>query len=92
MIYITDDIRISRVDDLNLQVEVLTKGVSKKTKEEIDVWSLAGYYASLKGAILGILKLKLLAIAEDDLRFDQVIEKINYVEKELLYAVNNIKI
>lgn len=55
MIYINERLRISRLDEYNLQLEEYRKGINPKTKEEVWSWKRCGYYGNLKSACFGAL-------------------------------------
>ena len=83
MIQITDKIRITRLDKLNLQLEVL-EPVNKKDGTIANEWKWNGYYGDFKSAIGGALKYCLMSLADeeiDDLK--QIIKRIDEIGKEL---------
>ena len=92
MIQITDKIRITRLDEKNLQVEEYRKKVDPKTKNERYAWCRLGYYGDLKSAIGGVLKNCLMELAAEDVStLSHLIERIGNIEKELKKAVSNIE-
>jgi hypothetical protein len=92
MIQITDKIRITRLDDKNLQLEEYRKVVNKKTKEERFEWCWLGYYGDLKTAIGGALKYCLALLAKDEIStLSELIERIDNIEKELKGAIENVR-
>lgn len=91
MIQITDKIRITRLDEKNLQVEEYRKKVDPKTKNERYAWCRLGYYGDLKSAIGGVLKHCLMELATEDIKtLSQLIERIGNIEKELKKAVEKL--
>lgn len=91
MIQITDKIRITRLDEKNLQVEEYRKKVDPKTKSERYAWCRLGYYGDLKSAIGGVLKNCLMELATEDVStLSHLIERIGNIEKELKRAVEKL--
>ena len=90
MIQITDKIRITRLDKLNLQLETL-EPVNKKDGTVAEEWIREGYYGDLKSAIGGVLKHCLMEIATEDIStLSQLIERIDSIDKELKKAVERL--
>lgn len=89
MIYINNKLRISKVDDNCLQIEVNKETVSKKTKEKTMKWQWAGYYGDLKSAFIGILKKKLFSLMEEELALKDIIDRIDKSEKNILQAIKD---
>ena len=88
MIQITDKIRITRLDKLNLQLEVL-EPVNKKDGTVAYEWKWKGYYGDLKSAIGGALKYCLMELATEDIStLSELIERIDNIDKELKKAVD----
>lgn len=91
MIQITDKIRITRLDEKNLQLEEYRKKVDPKTKSERYAWCRLGYYGDLKSAIGGVLKYCLMELATEDVStLSHLIERIGNIEKELKRAVEKL--
>ena len=87
MIQITDKIRITRLDKLNLQLETL-EPVNKKDGTVANEWKWNGYYGDLKSAIGGVLKHCLMELATEDIKtLSELIERIDNIDKELKKAV-----
>ena len=87
MIQITDKIRITKCDKLNLQLEVL-EPVNKKDGTVAYEWKWNGYYGDLKSAIGGVLKYCLMELATEDIStLSELIERIDTIDKELKKAV-----
>ena len=91
MIQITDKIRITRLDKLNLQLETL-EPVNKKDGTVAYEWKWNGYYGDLKSAIGGVLKHCIMELATEDIKtLSELVERIDNIEKELKKAVSNIE-
>ena len=91
MIQITDKIRITRLDEKNLQVEEYRKKVDPKTKTERYDWCRVGYYGDLKSAINGALKYCLNELTTEKIpTLSELIERIDNIEKELKKAVERL--
>lgn len=87
MIQITDKIRITKCDKINLQLEVL-EPVNKKDGTVAYEWKWNGYYGDLKSAIGGVLKHCLMELPTEDIKtLSQLIERIDNIDKELKKAV-----
>ena len=90
MIKVSENIRIVRTDEKNLQIEEYRKVINKKTKEERYEWCWLGYYGDLRTAIGGVLKHCLMSLADEEITtLSQLIERIDEVEKELKGRVKN---
>ena len=66
MIYISEKLRIVRLDGLNLQLEELAEVRNKKTGETRYEWKWHGYYGDLRSAFVGALKKQLFDIADGE--------------------------
>ena len=90
MIKITDKIRITRLDKINLQLEVL-EPVNKKDGTVAYEWKWKGYYGYLKSAIGGVLKHCLMELATEDIStLSELVERIDTIDKELKRAVEKL--
>lgn len=56
MLYINEEIRMSKIDNRNIMVEHLKDVVDRKTKETKQEWVVLGYYYDLVNAIKGVMK------------------------------------
>ena len=91
MIQINEKIRITRLDEKNLQVEEYRKKVDPKTKTERYDWCRVGYYGDLKSAIGGVLKHCLMELETEDIKtLSELIERIDNIDKELKKAVEKL--
>lgn len=87
MIQITDKIRITKCDKINLQLETL-EPVNKKDGTVAYEWKWNGYYGDLKSAIGGVLKHCLMELATEEIKtLRELIERIDNIDKELKKAV-----
>ena len=90
MIQITEKIRITKCDKINLQLEVL-EPVNKKDGTVAYEWKWKGYYGDLKSAINGVLKHRLVELATEDIStLSELIERIDKIDKELKKAVEKL--
>lgn len=90
MIQITDKIRITRLDKLNLQLETLEE-VNKKDGTIANEWKWNGYYGDLKSAINGVLKYLLMELSNEEITtLSELIERIDTIDKELKKAVERL--
>ena len=90
MIQITEKIRITKLDKLNLQLEVL-EPVNKKDGTVAYEWKWNGYYGDLKSAIGGVLKHCLMELATEDITtLSEIVERIDNIDKELKKAVERL--
>ena len=88
MIQINEKIRITRLDEKNLQLEEYRNVVNKKTKEERFEWCWLGYYGDLKSAINGVLKHCLMELANENIKtLSELVERIDNIDKELKGAI-----
>jgi len=92
MIYISDTLRVSKLDDICLQIEMYESVTSKKTHETTMQWKWAGYYGDLKSALYGALKKQLLKTVDEELSLNEVIDKITAAENNIIKAVESLKI
>ena len=87
MIQITDKIRITKCDKINLQLETL-EPVNKKDGTVAYEWKWNGYYGDLKSAINGVLKHCLMELASEDIStLSKLVERIDNIDKGLKKAV-----
>jgi hypothetical protein len=90
MIQINEKIRITRLDKLNLQLEVL-EPVNKKDGKVANEWKWNGYYGDLKSAINGVLKHCLMELSTEEITtLSELIERIDTIDKELKKAVEKL--
>lgn len=90
MIYINDKLRISKVDERCVQLEVLTPVQSRKTGETTEQWKWNGYYGDVKSALYGSFKKQLIEATEDELAIKEVISRIEQAENNILNAVKTL--
>lgn len=84
MIYITNTLRIRKLDEHNLFLEQYLETKSKKQNNEISKgWKSLGYFGSLKQVLLAALRKQLFDIAEEDILVKDIIEKIEVAEKNI---------
>lgn len=89
MIYVNDKLRISKVDDNCLQIEVLKETISKKTKEKTMKWQWAGYYGDLTNAFIGILRKHLFNLVEEEVNLKDIISRIKTIESNIVEAITS---
>lgn len=56
MLYVNNEIRMSKIDNRNIMVEYLKDVVDRKTKETKQEWVVLGYYYDLVNALKGVMK------------------------------------
>ena len=84
MIYITNTLRISKLDDNCLQLEGYKEVISKKHRTSIQKWCRIGYYGDIRSALVGAFKKQLFDTADEELQLKDLVERIDA-------AVNNIQ-
>ena len=90
MIQITDKIRITRLDKINLQLEVL-EPVNKKDGTVAYEWKWNGYYGDLKSAIGGVLKYCTMSLVDEDINdLKKLACRIEEICEELKKAVEKL--
>lgn len=55
MVYITEKLRINRIDNMNITLEILKERKNSKTNEKKSFWKIKGYYGNLKQAFTSAL-------------------------------------
>lgn len=90
MIYITEKLRIVRLDGLNLQLEELAEVRNKKTGETRQEWKWHGYYGDLRSAFMGALSKQLFDIADGETK-KTLQEAIAEIEKSRECIVKGLK-
>lgn len=90
MIYINETTRISKFDEMNLQIEVLKDVKSRTTGELKSEWQRIGYYGDLKTAFNGVLSKELFESVEECNSIKGLIEKISETEKNIIKAISNL--
>ncbi len=91
MIYITDTLRISRVDDNCLQLETYVPVTSKKTKETRTQWRWCGYYGDVRGALLAALRKELFSEVSVESSIQRLLDRIDSAEKNIIRAIEGMK-
>ena len=91
MIYINDKLRISKLDERNLQLEEYRKGVNPKTKEEVWSWKWCGYYGDLRTACLGALSKIMFDYVDEELTLKEVLAKIDEAREQIANAVKGVQ-
>lgn len=86
MIYINDTLRITKLDEVNLQLEQyrtysLRDGTVKHS------WKRVGYYGDLKTALLGALSKELFDCPTNEMTLKEVLAKIDKTREEIINAV-----
>lgn len=87
MIYVTDTLRISKVDENCLQLENLVSVKSKKTGQTTIQWKRCGYYGDIKSALIASLKKQLFNTTDDEVQIKDVIIKIEQAERNINNAI-----
>lgn len=77
MIYITDTLRISKVDENCLQLETYAAVTSKKTRQTTMQWKWNGYYGDLRSALAGALRRQLFDTVDEELQLKDLIARID---------------
>lgn len=83
MIYITDTLRISKLDDNCLQLEEYKAVTSKKHGTTVKKWCRLGYYGDIRSALVGALKKQLFDTANEELQLKDLIERIDIAVKNI---------
>lgn len=89
MIYVTDTLRISKLDEYSLQLEAFVSVVSKKTGATSKQWKRCGYYGDLKSALISAFKKQLYNSADEEIKLSEVIARIDTAEKNIIAAIEN---
>ena len=90
MIQITDKIRITKCDKLNLQLEVL-EPVNKKDGTVAYEWKWNGYYGDLKSAIGGVLIYCTMSLVDEDINdLKKLACRIEEIGEEVKKAVEKL--
>lgn len=92
MIYITDTLRISKLDGMCLQLEQYKNVVSKKTGKETMQWKGIGYYGELSHALSGAFKKQLFETAEEELTLSELIIRIKEIEDNIKKVINEMRV
>lgn len=77
MIYITDTLRISKLDDNCLQLEGYKEVASKKHGTTVKKCCRLGYYGDIRSALVGAFKKQLFDTADEKLQLKDLIERID---------------
>lgn len=86
MIYINDTLRITKVDELNLQLEHY-RSYTLKDGTVKHGWKRIGYYGDVKTALLGALNKELFDCASNEMTLKEVLTKIDKTRGEIITAV-----
>ena len=89
MIQVTENIRIAKADERNLQLEVLRQ---IKTKDGmVEKWCADGFYGDLKSALLGAVRRYGLTLADEDLDIKYAIKCLIDLEQRISSKIKEIK-
>lgn len=93
MIYITEKLRIVRLDGLNLQLEELCEVRNKKTSETRYEWKWHGYYGDLRSALMGALNKQLFDLADGEIKktLQTAIDEIDKARTQIEKSVKELK-
>ena len=91
MIYITDTLRISRVDENCLQLEVYAPVTSKKTRQTKTQWRWCGYYGDVKSALLAALRKEMSSEASTESSIQKLLDRIDAAENRILKAIEDME-
>lgn len=91
MIYINEKLRISKLDERNLELQEYRKGVNPKTKEEVWSWKWCGYYGDLRTACLGALSKIMFDYADEEMTLKEVLAKIDEAREQIANAVKGVQ-
>lgn len=91
MIYINEKLRISKLDERNLELQEYRKGVNPKTKEEVWSWKWCGYYGDLRTACLGALSKIMFDYADEETTLKEVLAKIDEAREQIANAVKGVQ-
>lgn len=89
MLQINEKLRISKLDDKNLQIEQLKEVESKKLGKHKE-WCWCGYYSTLKSALLGVLTKQLFDSVDEQTTLIDTINTITKAENEISDAIKTI--
>lgn len=89
MIYINEKLRISKLDERNLELQKYRKGVNPKTKEEVWSWKWCGFYGDLRTACLGALSKIMFDYVDEETTLKEVLAKIDLAREQVVKAVKN---
>ena len=90
MIYINEKLRISKLDERNLELQEYRKCVNPKTKEEVWSWKWCGYYGDLRTACLGALSKIMFDYADEEMNLKEVLAKIDEAREQIANAVKGV--
>lgn len=82
MIYITEELRIVRLDSLNLTIEEF-RDVEKKDGTTKKEWKAEGFYGTLKQALLGAMRRLTFDLTKEDIELKYAISRINDIEEKI---------
>ena len=93
MIYISEKVRIVRLDGLNLQLEELAEVRNKKTGETRYEWKWHGYYGDLRSAFMGALNKQLFDIADGETKktLETAVGEIDKARERIVKTLDEIK-
>lgn len=84
MILINDSVRITRLDKLNLQVEVLETVVNPETKQKRQEWKGRGYYGTLRSALVGVLNHFAMKLVDEEIKgVREIIARLDQIKEEI---------
>ena len=84
MIYIDDNLRLSRADSRNICIEELKQIKDRKTKTVSERWEQIAYFGRLEGALKFIINRNICKVVDTKTKLDNIIKAIEKVKKETL--------
>ena len=90
MIYINDTLRITKLDEVNLQLETY-KTYTLRDGTVKHAWRRVGYFGDLKSALLSALTKELYDCASNEMTLKEVITKIDTARNEIVSAIHRLQ-
>ena len=92
MLYVNNEIRISKIDNRNIMVEYLKDVVDKKTKETKQEWVVLGYYYDLVNALKGVMKKYSRDVVNEATNIDNAVKSLQAIYDDIVTRFSGVEL
>ena len=92
MLYVNDEVRMSKIDNRNIMVEYLKDVVDKKTKETKQEWVVLGYYYDLVNALKGVMKKYSRDVVNEATNIDNAVKSLQAIYDDIVTRFSGVEL
>ena len=92
MLYINDEIRMSKIDNRNIMVEYLKDVVDRQTKETKQEWVVLGYYYDLVNALKGVMKKYSRDVVNEATNIDNAVKTLQAIYDDIVTRFSGVEL